>query len=73
MTKGKIKEIISKAKFGECMSDYKIVYRDFERLVEISLNEFLKISNNFEVIPMSRVQIIKKKNKILFQKVKTTR
>lgn len=70
MTKGKIKEIISKAKFGDNMSDYKIVYRDFERLVEISMDEFLKISDNFEAIPMSRIQIIKKKNKILFQKPK---
>ncbi len=69
MTKGKIKEIISKAKFGESMSDYTIVYRDFERLVEVNLDEFLKISGNFEAIPMSRIQIIKKKNKILFQKI----
>lgn len=68
MTKGKIKEIISKAKFGDDMTDYKIVYRDFERLAEVSLDEFLKISGNFEAIPMSRIQIIKKKNKILFQK-----
>lgn len=68
MTKGKIKEIISKAKFGDNMQDYKIVYRDFEKLVEVGLGEFLKISNNFETIPMSRIQIIKKKNKILFQK-----
>lgn len=70
MTKGKIKEITSRAKFGDSMTDYKIVYRDFERLVEVSLDEFLKISNNFETIPMSRIQIIKKKNKILFQKTK---
>jgi hypothetical protein len=68
LTKGKIKEIISEAKFGEGMADYKIVYRDFEKLVEVSLGEFLKISGNFEAIPMSRIQIIKKKNKILFQK-----
>lgn len=68
MTKGRIKEIISKAKFGESMADYKIVYRDFEKLVEVSLGEFLKISDNFETIPMSRIQTIKKKNKILFQK-----
>ena len=68
MTKGRIKEIISKAKFGEGMTDYKIVYRDFEKLVEVSLGEFLKISDNFETIPMSRIQTIKKKNKILFQK-----
>ena len=68
MTKGKIKEIISKAKFGDGMADYKIDYRDFEKLVEVSLDEFLKISDNFEAIPMSRIKAIKKKNKILFQK-----
>lgn len=68
MTKGKITEIISKAKFEDNMQDYKIVYRDFERMAELSLDEFLKISNNFETIPMTRIHIIKKKNKILFQK-----
>jgi len=68
LTKGKIKEILSKAKFGDGMVDYKIVYRDFEKIVEVSLGEFVKISGNFESIPMSRIQIIKKKNKILFQK-----
>ena len=68
MTKGKIREIISKAKFGDGMTDYKIGYRDFEKLVEVSLDEFLKISDNFKAIPMSRIKAIKKKNKILFQK-----
>jgi uncharacterized protein (UPF0248 family) len=70
LTKGKIKEIISKAKFGDNMSDYRIIYRDFERLVEVNMDEFLKRSDNFEAIPMSRIQLIKKKNKILFQKTK---
>ena len=68
MTKGKIREIISKAKFGDGMTDYKIVYRDFEKLVEVRLDKFLKISDNFETIPMSRILVIRKKNKILFQK-----
>ena len=39
---------------------YKVFYRDFEKIIEISLLGFLKISENFETIPVSRIEKITK-------------
>ena len=66
--KGKIDEIFSKARFADDSRQYKIFYRDFERIVESSLPEFLILSNNLQTIPISRIKKIKKNNKILFEK-----
>jgi hypothetical protein len=66
--KGVLEEILSKAKYSDDPSSYMVTYRDFDKLVELSLDEFLKVSNDFQIIPASRIQAIKKKNKILFQK-----
>ena len=66
--KGLIQEIISKAKFVDKPNEYKITYRDFEFLREMTLTEFIKESKNFEKIPIWRINMIKKNNKILFKK-----
>lgn len=68
MKKGIIEEIFSKAKFADNPKEYKIFYRDFERIVEKTLPEFIKESNNFQTIPISRIERIEKKNTILFEK-----
>ena len=68
--KGIINEIFSKARFGNEAENYKIFYRDFERIKEITLPEFLKVSENFETIPISRITKIIKKNTVLFEKEK---
>ena len=66
--KGKINEIFSEAKFGSNAENYIVFYRNFERIIETSLPEFIKISENFETIPASRIEKITKNNKILFEK-----
>ena len=66
--KGKIEEIFSKAMFADDSKLYKIFYRDYERIVESSLPEFLILSNNLQTIPISRIKKIKKNNRILFEK-----
>ena len=66
--KGKIEEIFSKTIFADNSKLYKIFYRDFERIVESSLPEFLNLSNNLQTIPISRIKKIKKNNTILFEK-----
>lgn len=66
--KGVIEEIFSKARFADDMKAYKIFYRDFERLRETTLNEFIKESNNFQTIPITRIEVIKKNHRILFEK-----
>jgi len=66
--KGKIEEIFSKAKFSKEPGQYIVSYRDFERIKENTLLEFITESENFSKIPMSRIIKIKKNNTILFEK-----
>jgi hypothetical protein len=66
--KGVIEEIFSKAIFADDSRSYKVFYRDFERIVEAPLSEFLILSNNLQTIPISRIKKIKKNNTILFEK-----
>ena len=63
-----IAEIFSKARFGNEAETYKIFYRDFEKIKEVTLPEFIKVSENFETIPVSRIKKIIKNNMILFEK-----
>ncbi len=67
--KGVINEIFSKARFGNEVETYKIFYRDFEKIIEITLPEFIKVSDNFETIPISRIEKITKNNMVLFKKI----
>jgi len=66
--KGVINEIFSKARFGNEAETYKIFYRDFEKIKEVTLPEFIKVSENFETIPVGRIKKIIKNNTILFSK-----
>ncbi|QLH06488.1 DUF504 domain-containing protein [Nitrosopumilus ureiphilus] len=66
--KGAIEEIFSKALFADEPKSYRIYYRDFHKIKESSLPEFLIQSNNFQTIPISRIKKIKKSNTILFEK-----
>jgi uncharacterized protein (UPF0248 family) len=66
--KGQIEEIFSKALFADEARQYKIHYRDFERIRESTLPEFLIQSNNLQTIPISRIIKIKKSNTVLFEK-----
>jgi len=59
--KGVINEIFSKARFGNEIETYKIFYRDYEKIKEVTLPEFIKVSENFETIPVSRIKNIAKK------------
>lgn len=68
--KGKIAEIFSKALYKDNPDLYSIGYIDLGTIKEVSFNEFLKLSENFEVIPASRIVFIKKENKILYSKRK---
>ena len=67
--KGVIDEIFSKARFGNEAETYKIFYRDFEKIIETTLPEFIKVSKNFETIPISRIKKITKNNTVLFEKI----
>ena len=66
--KGKLEEIFSKAKFADDPFSYRIFYRDLDALRELTLPDFIAESENFETIPITRIELIKKNNKILFRK-----
>ena len=66
--KGIIDQIFSKAQFGNEIETYKIFYRDFEKIIETTLLEFIRTSENFETIPVGRIEKITKNNKVLFEK-----
>ncbi len=66
--KGAIDEIFSKARFGNETETYKIFYRDFEKIIEVTLPEFIKVSENFDTIPISRIKRITKNKTILVEK-----
>ncbi|MDH5417752.1 MAG: DUF504 domain-containing protein [Nitrosopumilus sp.] len=66
--KGIVEEIFSKARFGNDAESYKIFYRDFEKIIDTTLPEFIKLSENFEIIPASRIEKITKNHMVLFEK-----
>ena len=66
--KGRLKEIFSKALYADNTVLYSVSYRDFNSIVEVPLIEFIKISENFEVIPVNRILEIKKGDKVLYHK-----
>ena len=68
--KGKIEEILSKAQYADDPVLYKIYYRDLQTIKESTLPDFIEESNNFETIPITRIEMIKKGSEILFKKTK---
>lgn len=66
--KGKLSEIFSKALYSDNPNLYLIGYIDFDEIKETTLPEFIKISENFETIPATRIAYIKKENRVLWSK-----
>lgn len=66
--KGKLEEILSKAKFYDDIDLYQISYRDYENIVSVTLKQFFYLSSNFESIPISRIVEIKKGSKVVYLK-----
>jgi len=66
--KGQLEEIFSKALFADEARLYRIFYRDFKKIREVTLPDFLIESNYFQTIPINRIKKIKKSNTVLFEK-----
>ena len=66
--KGKLQEILSKAIYADNPAIYTISYRDFNKIISIPLLEFIEISQNFEIIPATRIIQITKGERIIYQK-----
>jgi hypothetical protein len=70
--KGRLKEIFSKALYADNPNLYSVSYREFNSIIEVSLPEFLKLSENFEIIPPNRIFLITREGKVLYRKFGTT-
>jgi hypothetical protein len=70
--KGKLEEILSKALYADNPQLYSVSYRDFDSVVQVPLLEFLKISENFDVIPASRIIVVGKGGQELYRKFRGT-
>lgn len=66
--KGKLEEILSKARFYDDIDLYQVSYRDFDKVVHVPLKEFISLSSSFEVIPISRIVEIKKGFHVVYSK-----
>ncbi len=66
--KGKIAEIFSRALYHDNPDLYLVGYLDFGIVKEVTLPEFLKLSENFETIPATRIIHIRKGSEILFSR-----
>ena len=68
--KGRLQEILSKAIYADDPELYAIAYRDFNEIKEVSLKEFLKLSEDFQTIPASRIVYVKRLNEIVYRRTK---
>ena len=66
--KGKLEEILSKARFYDDIELYQVSYRDFDNIVTIPLKEFILLSSKFELIPVSRIVEIKMGTTVMYSK-----
>jgi hypothetical protein len=51
---------------------YSVSYREFNSIIKVSLPEFLKLSENFEIIPPNRIFLVAREGKVLYHKFGTT-
>ena len=68
MRKGRLEEIFSRALHADDPLLYFVSYRDFDEIAEVTLAEFVKISEGFAAIPASRITRVRKGNQILYEK-----
>lgn len=67
--KGMLEEIFSRALHADDVSLYFVSYRDFEDVVEIPLDEFVRLSENFAAIPASRITKVRREKETLYVKL----
>lgn len=68
--KGLLSEIFSKALHQDNPYSYTIGYQNYDTVKETTLADFIKFSDNFETIPASRIQYVRKGKRVLFRKSK---
>lgn len=69
--KGRLEEIFSRALYADDPSLYFVSYRDFDRIVEVPLQEFVSLSEDFSIIPASRISRVRRGDETLYAKGKS--
>jgi len=67
MRKGRL-EVFSRALHADDASLYFVSYRDFDSVAEVPLKEFVNMSEDFQVIPASRIVRVRKGDIVLYKK-----
>ena len=60
--------ILSKAIYADNPHKYIISYRNFDTILSVPLLKFMEVSQNFEIIPATRIIQIKKGERIVYEK-----
>lgn len=68
MRKGRLEEIFSRALHADDPALYFVSYRDFDAIAEVTLKEFVGLSENFSTIPASRIVRVRKGDQVLYEK-----
>ena len=68
--KGRLVEILSKARFYDDIELYQVSYRDFDKIATVPLKEFILLSSTFELIPISRIVEVKRGSSVIYSKSK---
>ena len=66
--KGRLQEILSNAIYADDPHTYIISYRDFDTILSIPLLKFIEVSQNFDIIPVTRIIQVKKGERIMYEK-----
>ena len=66
--KGRLQEILSKAIYADNPHIYTISYREFDTILSVPLLYFMEISQNFEIIPATRIIQVKRGERIMYEK-----
>ena len=48
---------------------YTVLYRDFDSIVQVSLKDFLYLSNNLETIPITRIVEVWRNDEMVYKKI----
>ena len=66
--KGQLAEILSRAQHQDDPGLYLVGFLDFGEIREVTLPEFLRQSENFQVIPATRISYVKRLDKTLYSR-----
>ncbi|MFQ5941542.1 MAG: DUF504 domain-containing protein [Nitrososphaerales archaeon] len=66
--KGRLEETLSKALHADNPKLYSVAYRDYEEIKKVPLLEFLRLSEDFQTIPASRIVYVKRLDYIVYKK-----